>query len=191
MPRRTVRGSRVPAAAAALLALLVIGSGDAGAADGVCSAAGPDPYLVTLYPTAHANYARGSVELRFADSPFGVTVTAEGHHQYDAELSTERLPRDGRTLVAWAATPSLDQVMKLGTVGDDGRLATRIAFNKFLIFVTAEADPDVDRWSGAILLRGISPSGRMHTMAGHGPFQGEPCSAWGFGPGAPPGGARP
>jgi hypothetical protein len=145
--------------------------------------AGPDPYLVQLVPTAHANGARGQVELRFAPSPFGVTVTPQGHHLYDARLSTSGLRPDGSTLVVWAATPSLDQVQKLGALDASGALSGRIAFNKFLVFVTAEASADVERWSGPILLRGISPSGRMHTMAGHGPFQGEPCSKWGFGPG--------
>ena len=154
-------------------------------AGGACR--GPDPLLVQLYPTAHANSARGAVELRFAESPFGVTVTPDGHHLYEADVETAGLRPDGRALVVWAATPALDQVQMLGTLGDDGSLATSIAFNKFLVFVTAEPSADVERWTGPILLRGISPSGRMHTMAGHGPFQGEPCSSWGFGPGAPPG----
>lgn len=159
-----------------------------GAAESLARACGgPDPFLVPLYPTAHANFARGSVVLRFAESPFGATVTADGHHLYDATFRVESLPRTGRALVVWAATPSLDQVQKLGTLDDNGGLSARIAFNKFLVFVTAEETPDVERWAGPILIRGISPSGRMHTMAGHGPFQGEPCSAWGFGPGAPPG----
>ena len=154
----------------------------------ICSVtrpAGPDPYLVQLVPTAHANGARGRVELRFAPSPFGVTVTARGHHLYDALLTTSGLRPDGSSLVVWAATPELDQVQKLGVLDANGALHGRIAFNKFLVFVTAEASAAVERWSGPILLRGISPSGRMHTMAGHGPFQGEPCSKWGFGPGSP------
>ena len=144
---------------------------------------GPDPFVVQLVPTAHANRARGSVELRFAESPFGVTVTVDGHHLYDAQMSvTGLLKRDGFH-VAWAATPELDRVQKLGVLDENGALDARISFNKFLVFVTAEATPDVERWAGPILLRGISPSGRMHTMAGHGPFQGEPCAKWGFGPG--------
>ena len=157
-------------------------------ASSICAAArpaGPDPYLVQLVPTAHANGARGHVELRFAPSPFGVTVTAQGNHLYDAKLTTSGLRPDGSTLVVWAATPSLDQVQKLGALDAQGTLSGRIAFNKFLVFVTAETSAGVERWSGPILLRGISPSGRMHTMAGHGPFQGEPCSKWGFGPGSP------
>src|SRR5690606_28569277 len=84
-------------------------------------------------------------------------------------------------LVAWAATPELDRVQRLGRLDEAGRLDARITFNKFLVFVTEETDPDVERWRGRILLRGISPSGRMHTMAGHGPFSGESCGGM-FGP---------
>ena len=148
--------------------------------------AGPDPFEVVLVPTAHANGAGGRVDLRFADSPFGVAVSTDGHHIYEARLRTTGLRAAGRVLVVWAATPELDQVEKLGMLDEAGALDGRIAFNKFLVFVTAEASADVERWAGPILLRGISPSGRMHTMAGHGPFQGEPCSKWGFGPGGAP-----
>ncbi|HEU5209681.1 MAG TPA: hypothetical protein VFU06_09730 [Longimicrobiales bacterium] len=144
--------------------------------------AGPDPYEVRLVPTAHANGASGIVRLTFAESPYVVTVTAEGHHRYQAHLSTEGLDGRSGSLVAWAATPELDQVQKLGVLSADGVLPpAEITFNKFLVFVTEEEDAGVERWRGRILLRGISPSGRLHTMAGHGPFQGESCGGL-FGP---------
>jgi hypothetical protein len=169
------------AVAAASLALAQRPADSAAAAR--CAPFGPDPFLVDLVPTAHANGARGAVTMRFAESPFGVSVTDDGHHVYHAEISTSGLAAAGDALIVWAATPSLDEVKKLGTLSADGTLAGTIAFNKFLVFVTAEASPDVSRWAGPILLRGISPSGRMHTMAGHGPFQGESCAKWGFAPG--------
>ncbi len=148
---------------------------------GTC-AAGPDPFTVRLVPTAHANGAQGSVQLTFAESPYGVAVTADGHHRYRAHVATTGLAGRDSALVVWAATPELDQVRNLGTLADDGTLAgAEIAFNKFLVFVTAEPDARTARWSGRILLRGISPSGRLHTMAGHGPFQGESCGGV-FGP---------
>ena len=62
----------------------------------------------------------------------------------------------------------------------EGRLTATITYNKFLVFVTAEASADVERWAGPILLRGASASARMHTMAGHGPFMTESCRSWGF-----------
>jgi hypothetical protein len=141
-----------------------------------------DPFAFDLVPTAAANGARGTVALRFDTSPFGVTVTGDGNHSYHAVIETTGLAA-GRTLIVWAATPALDQVVKLGRLADDGSLSAPISLNKFLVFVTAEPSADSPRWSGPILLRGISPSGRMHTMAGHGPFQGEACGNFGFRPG--------
>lgn len=175
------------------LALLSLPVTDAVSGDTVspgplpCTAfAGPDPFAVRLVPTANANGASGTIDMHFADSPFGVAVTSDGHHAYAAEITTHRLQARGSALVVWAATPSLDQVTRLGVLDGDGRLSdVVIAYNKFLVFITAEASADVERWSGPILLRGASASARMHTMAGHGPFMTESCRSWGFGPGDP------
>lgn len=143
---------------------------------------GPDPYLVQLVPTAHANGARGTVRLRFAESPFVVTVTQEGNHRYQADFLATLPGRMDAVPVVWVATPSLDRHEKLGALDAAGTLSAEIHFTKFLVFVTAESSADVVTWSGPILLRGMSPSGRMHTMAGHGPFANENCQRW-FGPG--------
>ncbi|HUH12322.1 MAG TPA: hypothetical protein VMK65_04400, partial [Longimicrobiales bacterium] len=99
-----------------------------------------------------------------------------GRHAYTLELESTGLRRPaGSVAVVWAATPELDRVEKLGTLDAAGALRAGVAMNKFLVFVTEEASAGVERWSGPILLRGIAPSGRMHSMAGHGPFEGEPC----------------
>jgi hypothetical protein len=79
-----------------------------------------------------------------------------------------------------AATPDLGQVRRLGVLGADGTLEARIAPHTYLVVLPAEDDPEVQRWTGPVLLRGSSPSGRMHSMAGHGPFEGEPCAVIGF-----------
>jgi hypothetical protein len=180
--RRSIRRATRAALVAVVALLLPERSAEALAL--VCAPTGPDPFRIDLVPTAHANGARGVVAMRFAESPFGVSVTDDGRHLYHADITTTALaPHAGETLVVWAATPSLDQVRKLGSLSEAGTLSGTIAFNKFLVFVTAESSPDVERWAGPILLRGISPSGRMHTMAGHGPFQGESCAKWGFAPG--------
>lgn len=164
---------RIQALAALLLAPALVSATTA--PDVRACLPGPDPFEVRLVPTAHANGAAGVVSMRFADSPFGVTVTPDGHHLYDAELRATGLPQHDGVLIAWAATPGLDRVQKLGAVRAGEVLSARVAFNKFLVFVTAEPNAEVARWTGKILLRGISPSGRLHTMAGHGPFQGESC----------------
>ncbi|HZD06335.1 MAG TPA: hypothetical protein VE173_15600, partial [Longimicrobiales bacterium] len=58
----------------------------------------------------------------------------------------------------------------------------RSSWNKFLVVVTLEPTDgsDASTWSGPIVLRGMSRSGAMHTMAGHGPFQQEKCAAYGY-----------
>jgi hypothetical protein len=109
-------------------------------------------------------------------SPYGVSVEADGRFAYEVTVEIARLRRRGSaTYVVWAATSELDQVAKLGVLGEGGRVTGAVSWNKFLVFVSEEASPDGDTWSGPILLTGLSPSGRMHTMAGHGPFEDVDC----------------
>lgn len=136
-----------------------------------CAAA---PHRVELEPTGHAPGASGWMELRFGNAPYGVAVTEDGSYRYQISLGVTSLPpnrREAGALVAWAATPSLDRHVNLGAVGDDGTVAGEVSWNKFLVFVTVESAPDVDTWKGPILMKATSPSGNMHTMAGHGIFQ--------------------
>ncbi|MQA91849.1 MAG: hypothetical protein GEU90_16770 [Gemmatimonas sp.] len=135
-----------------------------------------DPYALPMMATVQHGGAYGSARLTFGDSPFGVTVNAAGNHLYDLRVETSGLPKPpGVEHIVWVATPDLDQVTKLGVLDDEGRALGQVTYNKMLVFVTAERSTDLDRWSGPILLRGISASGLMHTMAGHGPFLGMPC----------------
>lgn len=152
------------------------GSPEVGAAtdpSGVCRAA---PEVVRLQPTQSAPGALGRMILTPAESAYGIAVDAEGRQRFDIRLEIERLRRrDGATYVAWAATPELDRVARLGILDSERRIDGRVAWNKFLVFVSEERAPDGERWAGPILLTGLSPSGRMHTMAGHGPFEGIAC----------------
>jgi len=117
------------------------------------------------------------MELSAPPSPFGITVDVEGRQTYHVVVRIERLRRrPGASYVVWAATPELDQVTRLGVLDDANEASGPVSWNKFLVFVSEEASPDVERWAGPILLSGISPSGRMHTMAGHGPFESVTCS---------------
>ncbi len=157
-----------PAEAAAPGAACVVGPGTA--------ASLPEPKRVELTPSARAPGARGVMEVGMAASPYGVAVDPDGSYRLRVEVTAEGLrSRDGVHHVVWAATPELDRHVRLGTLGPEGRVAGELAWNKFLVFVTAESSPEPESWSGEILLSGLSPSGRMHTMAGHGPFSGEPC----------------
>lgn len=143
---------------------------------GVCrlSGAGPfDPEPIPLRPTGPSVGFSGSVILTFARSPFGVAVSPKGHHRYDLriQLETQRRAEDLPVLVAWVMTPDLQNHMKLGVVGEDLEVSGQVAWNKFLIAVSAEESADVETWQGPLLLTGMSPSGWMHTMAGHGIFE--------------------
>lgn len=137
------------------------------------TAARRTPERIVLEPTRRSAGVSGTAELTFAPSPFGVTVSPDGHHRYDVriQLETIRHERDVPILIAWVATPDLSRRMKLGVLGDDLSVTGRVDWNKFLIIVTAETSPDVESWQGPVLLTGRSPSGWMHTMAGHGIFQ--------------------
>jgi len=112
------------------------------------------------------------------NSPFGVAVSARGVYRYRVSIEVTRLRRrPARRYVAWAATPDLGQVRRLGVVARNAPLSATLAWNQFLVFVTAEPESPDDstgvgaRWTGPILLTALSPSGYMHTMAGHGIFE--------------------
>lgn len=137
---------------------------------------GPNPFVIALESTGEAKGATGEVRMNFAPSPFGVALTADGHYIFQLTLTTQGLaPVSGKEYVAWATTPELDQVTRLGALGAAGSVEGTVSYNKILVFVTEETTPDVAEWTGPVLLRGVSRSGLLHTMAGHGPFSSAPC----------------
>lgn len=145
-------------------------------AEGTATSGGVDPNRVEMAATRRARGGSGVMTIRLGSSPAGVALTEDGSYRYDVKVSVEDLPPlAGGTYVVWAATPDLDRHRKLGTVDRNGSVEGDVAWNKFLLFVTAESSADVESWSQSIVLSARSPSGRMHTMAGHGPFSGEPC----------------
>ena len=167
----------LPALAGAGLLVLPAGALEEPACSGPLAAAPTaDPAEVEMTSSGRAPGLSGTFRLRLSSSPTGVGVTADGSYRYDLQVRVEGLrPRDGVHHVAWVATPELDRHVRLGVLGEDGRVRGQVSWNKFLVFVTAESRPDPEAWSQRILLSATSPSGRMHTMAGHGPFSGEPC----------------
>ena len=58
-----------------------------------------------------------------------------------------------------------------------------MSWNKFIVLITLESsdDPAQRMWAGPIVFRGMSRSGMMHTMVGHGPLVQENCAAYGYG----------
>lgn len=149
-------------------------------------AQGPEYYRFPMVSTRRVpgtGNATGVGEVAFAQSPFGVALAGDGSYDYDFTVRFERLrlPRSG-TFVVWATTPELDQVVLAGELTDPVSFSGKVAWNKFLVVVTLEPafDPDATMWTGPIVIRGMSRSGMMHTMAGHGPFEEENCAAYGY-----------
>jgi hypothetical protein len=143
-------------------------------------------YAIDLVPTGRVPGtagAEGKALSVFARSPFGVAVAAGGSYRHDLDIRVTGLrPRRDGVYVAWTASSDLQEVARLGVLDESGRLEGRVGWNKFLVIVSFERSADVlpDRWQGPIVLRGMSRSGLMHTMAGHGAYEGEPCAKYGY-----------
>ena len=155
----------------------------------VCAPAdGPEYYAIELYTTKNlpgTGYATGTASVAVSGaSPFSVAVTADGSYHYELDVSLERMraPAAGR-LVAWVTTPEIDQVRRVGAFDEHLRVRGSVAWNQFIVVITHEAedDPSATMWSGPIALRGMSRSGMLHTMIGHGALQQENCAAYGYG----------
>lgn len=160
----------------------------AAAADTLRAASTPPPefYAIDLVPTGRVTGTgdyHGKAEVRFVESPFDVALAENGtfHRRVRVDMRGLRAAPRG-DYVVWATPPDLDPIVKLGPLGDDMTLTGEVAFPKFLVVVSLEEDPEgvTGKWTGPIVHRGMSRSGFMHTMAGHGPFQSEPCANYGF-----------
>ena len=168
-----------------LLTLLAL-VGTAPAPPAVC-ADGPPYYAFQLYTTKNipgTGLAKGTVDVAVSgSSPFSVALGEDGSYVYDLSLSIERMrtPRQG-TLVAWVTTPQIDQVRRMGALDENLQANGTVSWNKFIVVVTLEADAtETETWSGPVVFRGMSRSGMMHTMVGHGALQQENCAAYGYG----------
>ena len=149
---------------------------------------GPPYYafeLVTTRNVPGTGLATGTVEASVsADSPFSIQLSPDGSYAYDlhVSLSRMRVPRQGQ-LVAWVTTSEIDRIERMGALDEDLETSGRVDWNKYIVVITLEPsdDPDQDMWSGPIVMRGMSRSGMMHTMVGHGALQQENCAAYGYG----------
>lgn len=145
-----------------------------------------DLYCIDLVPTTRGGRAAGVVELRRPWSPFGVTVTADGRHRHDLVAWMARLPEPSSlgpytTYVAWATPLALDPVIKLGEVRNGENSLGEVSFNKYLVWVSAEASAEVTEREGPLVIRGRSPSARMeaHDLLAFAPSAEEGSAAMG------------
>ena len=175
-----------------LASLEASGAVTPGSAPTPCSAAAlPGPglpyYAIDMVKTGRVpgtGRSRGTAQASFARSPFGVSIAPDGTYIYNLAIGFERLkaPKQGHYTV-WLTNSLVDDVTRLGVLDQNDSVRGRVAWNKYLVVLTLEPtdDPGATRWSGPIVSRGMSRSGMMHTMAGHGPYESEPCSKYGFG----------
>lgn len=155
----------------------------------VCVIADPDPpeyYKIDLVPTGRVpgtRLLRGVGAVTFAPSPFGISVSSEGSYIYKLDVSVENLqPPPNGVYAVWASTHDLTEIKPLGVLDENMQAKGTVDWNKFLVIITLEPSADTlgDSWTGPVVFRGLSRSGLMHTMAGHGPFQQEPCATYGY-----------
>ncbi len=159
-------------------------------ADATCPAAliaaGPEYYRFPLVSTGRVpgtGRATGLGEVTFPSSPYGVALATDGSYRYDFTVRFQHLaPARTGTYVVWTTTPELDEVALAGELSEVTSFKGQVEWNKFLVVVTLEPafDPDATMWSGPVVIRGMSRSGMMHTMAGHGAFEEEKCAAYGY-----------
>lgn len=133
----------------------------------------PDLHTIEMIGTPDLRRFGGTAFLVPPESPFTAPVTANGVHRWQVSLRLDSLP-DPRllgeygTYVAWAAPPSLSPMVRLGAVSWPGlntpvetTLAHDVAFNRFTLFLSVEADSAPAEPRGPFVLRGLSPSMRM------------------------------
>ncbi|HUF27049.1 MAG TPA: multicopper oxidase family protein [Gemmatimonadaceae bacterium] len=140
------------------------------APNGRVAAPAPDPdlYCIDLlpFPVTELDSAAGVARLAPPSSPFGIAVTPDGTHRYTVTVEVTGLPEPAalgpyRTWVAWATTPTLSPMIRLGAVAAGRPARGEVAFDKFLVIVSAEHSDTVTDRRGRIALRGMSASNRL------------------------------
>jgi len=132
----------------------------------------PDLYSIELLPATGIESASGTAQLLAPSSPFGIAVTPAGEHLYDVLFDLKGLSDPSSlgpysTYVAWATTPQLHPVIKLGEVRNGRVKLGRVSFDRTLLLITAEASAAVSERAGRLVLRGTSASVRLqpHDLA--------------------------
>jgi hypothetical protein len=136
------------------------------------------PYDIALFNTPKAPDAKGGARLVFAQSPFGVAVTADGHASYDVQLDLSGLPEASSlgpytAYVAWETTTDLSKWIRLGVVANGKTTVGRAELDKFLLVIAAESSA-TSAHTGPTVLHGNSPSGWLQSFLSHPLFRGIP-----------------
>jgi hypothetical protein len=136
------------------------------------------PFDIALFNTSKSPEAQGHARLVFAESPFGVSVTADGRASYDVQIEANGLPDPASlgpyaTFVAWAATTDLTRWNRLGVVKNGANTVGHAQLNKFLLVIAAESSA-TSAHAGPTVLHGTSPSGWLQSFLSHPLFRGIP-----------------
>lgn len=144
---------------------------------GSAAARRPALYSIPLLPDQGAS-GSGVATLVPAPSPFGITLTADGHPIFDVTVTVQELTPlpGGAQYVAWATTQDLTDADRIGVIKDQ-KAVGKISWNKFIVLVTQETGPVAEHWKGPVVLRGFSPSTYLANYASHPLFVGgmPPC----------------
>jgi len=124
-----------------------------------------DLYCLELIPAPGVAGVSGRIELASSPGPFTVDVTADGHARFTPIVFVSGLPRTTHdaprpVFVAWAVSPQMDTLIKLGRVRNGRTTLRPIDLDKFLILISAERSVSVSAPRGRMILRGQSPSTR-------------------------------
>ncbi len=127
-----------------------------------------DLYCIELVAAPGVKGASGRVELSIPPGPFTVSITPDGRSRFlpivflsGLPRTTHDAPRTDVVYVAWATTPQLDTLIKLGTVSNGRTTLRPIALEKFNFLITAERSARLREPQGRVILRGQSPSTRL------------------------------
>ena len=126
-----------------------------------------DLYCIELIPAPGITGASGRVELGQVPGPFTVAVTPDGRPRSQLSLFVAGLPSPAalgpyRTYIAWIATPTMDSVVRLGSVENGRTPLGVVGLEKFTFLITAEPAARVTQPSGKLILRGQSPATRLY-----------------------------
>lgn len=139
--------------------------------------------LVSTKKEPGTGQATGKAAISFERSPFGISVSQNGSFVHQLTINIKDIvPAEDATYVAWVTTPNLDKIRMLGILDENFQTSGKVTWNKYLVVITKESSTANlgSMWEGPIVMRGMSKSGYMHTMAGHGPFSQDPCAKYGY-----------
>jgi FtsP/CotA-like multicopper oxidase with cupredoxin domain len=126
-----------------------------------------DLYCLELNPIPDLDSVVATFELNRIPAPFGTNVSRDGAQRYAPVLRLRGLPQPSgleagaRVWIAWIATPTLTQALKLGEVRNGENRLPVIDWSKYVVLVTAEKSETVSEPTGRAVVRGLSPGTRL------------------------------